>query len=126
MAKKETPERINPIVISSPDGSKEYTLDFNREAVALAERSGFDIDKAVENPVTGWPDLFFLAFRMHHGPRNGNISRAETDKIFEAWGGLSGEVVGRLRDLYNQAVLANAFVENTEEIEKNSGWKVIL
>ena len=122
--KNEVDERVPAIEIGN--GEETYTLDFNREAVLYAEARGFEIDNVMKFPVTNFPELFYYAFRMHHGPKKGNISRAETDKIYEALGGFSPEFLQRLILLYNQAAYSNNAVETTEDMGKNSGWTVTL
>lgn len=123
--KNEVDERVPAIELANPDGET-YTLDFNKEAVSYAESRGFEVDNVLKYPVTNFPELFYLAFRMHHGPKHGNISRAQTDKIYEALGGFSPDFLQRLILLYNQAAYSNNAVETTEEMGKNSGWKVTL
>ncbi len=122
---KATDDRIPAITLNSPDGTT-YTLDFNRDTVAFAESRGFEVDNVLKFPVTYFPELFYLAFRMHHGPKNGNITRFKTDEIYEALGGFSPEFLQTLLGLYNQAAYSNNAVEKTEEMGKNSGWTVTL
>ena len=119
-------ERIPPIVIGNNDTGETYTLDFNRESVVFAENRGFEVDNVLKYPVSNFPELFFLSFRMHHGPKNGNITRTQTDKIYAALGGFSPDFLQRLILLYNQAAYSNNAVETTEEMGKNSGWTVNL
>ena len=118
-------ERVPAIELQDPNGEI-YTLDFNRDSVAYAESRGFEVDNVVKFPVSNFPELFWYAFRMHHGPKHGNITRNQTDKIYEALGGFSPDFLQRLILLYNQAAYSNNAVETTEEMGKNSGWKVTL
>lgn len=118
-------ERVPAIELTNADGET-YTLDFNRESVVYAESRGFEVENVLKYPVTNFPELFFLAFRMHHGPKHGNISRKQTDEIYEALGGVSPDFLQRLILLYNQAAYSNNAVETTEEMGKNSGWTVNL
>ena len=117
-------ERITAIEIEDKLNEKVYTLDFNRETVVVAMNNGFDIDEVPKYYTAMIKDLFFLAFRMHHGPRNGNIARTTTDALFDRMGGLSPEVVRRLIELYKQAAYSNDAVETTEEMEKNGNVAV--
>ena len=119
-------ERVEAIELTDGNSGTIYTLDFNREAVTYAENRGFEVENVLKFPVTYFPEIFYLAFRMHHGPKHGNISKAQTDKIYEALGGVSPEFMRRLVDLYNQAALSNNVVETTEEMGKNSNWTVTL
>lgn len=118
-------ERVPAIELTSADGET-YTLDFNRESVVYAESRGFEVENVARFPNTNVPELFYLAFRMYHGPKHGNISRNQTDEILRKFGGISPEFIQRLVLLYNQAALGNIAVESTEVMEKNSGWKVNL
>ncbi len=119
-------DRIAPAYIEDKDKGIEYCLDFTRESVKYAEGRGFELENVVKFPVTYFPEFFYLAFRAHHGPKNGNISRIETDRIFDSLGGLSPEFLGRLIDLYQQAQQSNNAVETTEEMGKNSHMTVRL
>ena len=119
-------ERIPAIELKDGNTGETYTLDFNRESVKFAEDRGFEVDNVLKFPVSNFPELFFYAFRMHHGPKHGNISKIQTDKIYDALGGFSPEFLNRLILLYNQAAYSNNAVETTEEMGKNSGWTVTL
>ncbi len=89
-------KEIKPITLRTEDG-KEYTLEFNRESIRFAESRGFNINDMWAFPMTKIPEIFFYAFRMHHR----NLSREKTDKILEDMGGLSGDILERLGELYN-------------------------
>ena len=119
-------DRIPPIFIDDHNTGETYTLDFNRDSVVFAEARGFEIDNVLKFPETGFREIFFLAFRMHHGPKNGNISRTKTDAIYASLGGFSPEFLERLIMLYNQAAQSNNIVETTEEMGKNSNMTVKL
>ena len=89
-------ERINPMVISV-DGT-EYTLEFSRETVKHAERSGFRRDDIYNQMMNRTEELFFYAFKMHH-PK---ISMEKTNEIlYEKLEGLTDEEFNRLIDLFN-------------------------
>ena len=119
-------ERIQAIEIEDKLTEKVYTLDFNREAVVVAMNNGFDIDEVPKFYTLMGKDLFYLAFRMHHGPKKGNIAKATTDALYDRMNGLSPEVVARLIELYKQAAYSNDAVESTEEMEKNGNVAVRL
>ena len=119
-------ERVPAIELNDGNTGETYTLDFNRESVKFAEDRGFEVDNVLKFPVSNFPELFFYAFRMHHGPKHGNISKIQTDKIYDALGGFSPEFLNRLILLYNQAAYSNNAVETTEEMGKNSNWTVTL
>lgn len=113
-------ERVKPIIITMEDGT-EYTLEFNRDAVARAERASFNIDDVDAYPMTKVPELFFFAFRMHH-PR---MTKQQTDSIlFDGLKGLSEEAIKRLVELYYQGM--TALVNNGGDDEKKSTATVIL
>lgn len=90
-------EKINPIVITK-DG-KEYILEFSRETVKTAERTGFNKDEAGSMLMNSVPELFYHAFKMHHP----TIKRSVTDSIlFEDLGGVSDALLERLLQLYDE------------------------
>lgn len=117
-------DRVNAIEIDDPVKGVTYTLDFSREAVVMAMSQGFDIDEVPKFYTLMAKDLFYMAFRMHHGPKRGNISKATTDELFDRMGGLSPDFVKQLILLYKQAAYSNDAVETTEEMEKNGGVTV--
>ena len=99
---KEQPE-VTPIVISFGDTGTEYTLEFNRAVIKMAERNGFKMDIFSENsnlysfPMTNIEELFYYAFQMHHR----GMSRELTNKIlYDDLGGLSNEFISKLVSLY--------------------------
>ena len=106
----ETRKRIEPVIIRDTETDEVlYTLDFNRESVANAERRGFKVDSIGDFLLTGCQELFYWSTRMHHR----NLRRDETDKLFMSVGGIEAEgLLKRLLELYNQAITAT-------EIEKN-------
>lgn len=119
-------ERVRAAKITDEDTGMVYTLDFNRESVVFAERNGFEIEAVGKFPASTIPELFYYAFRMHHGPKKGNISRGQTDAILERLKGVSPEFLERLILLYSQAAYSNNVVETTEEMGKNGHMTVEL
>lgn len=115
-------ERVTSIKITAPSGDKSYELDFNRDSVRFAESRGFKMEDVFDYPETKFPELFYYSFRYHHR----NLSKQQTDKIYEELNGFSREFLETLVTLYNQAMLANNVVDSTEEMGKNSGWTVEL
>lgn len=87
---------VKPIYVTDNETGMEYTLEFNRESVAFAERRGFEINDVSRFPMTKVPELWFYAFRMHHK----NVSRERTDKLLERIGGFSEDLLARLGELY--------------------------
>lgn len=91
-----TIEKVKPIVLTIED--KTYTLEFNRNSVASAERAGLVLADITTQPMNTLPLLFYAAFKFHHP----EITRAETDRIlFEVLGGLTSEEVARLGELFS-------------------------
>ena len=88
-------EIVKPITIEV-DGTT-YTLEFNRNSVVSAEKAGFRGELLTDMPMTMLPLRFYASFKMHH-PK---ITQSETDTIlFDKMGGISGELIERLSELY--------------------------
>lgn len=119
----EEKKRVEPMVIAFENGD-EYTLEFNRNTVVMAERSGFTREAAGEKMMTLLPDLFFFAFKMHHP----SIKREKTDDIlFNCMKGLTSDEITRLIELYDEPYKTLINVSDDEEItRKNSGLTVRL
>lgn len=124
--KVEKKKAVEPIIITDPDASKEYTLEFNRKSIAKTERAGFDINEIDSKPMTMIPLFFWGAFQWHHP----NMTTVQTDKIlFEEFGGPmammkitneDGEsIVERLAKLYNLPF--GALADDEEEEGKTEG-----
>ena len=95
-------EKVNPLVITLASGET-YELDFSRDSIRFAEARGFKITELMDFPQTNIPAMFYYAFRKNHP----NVARNQTDKIlFDELGGLSGEELTRLADLYRAPVEA--------------------
>lgn len=112
-------ERVNPIRLTDMKGiigpaGNVYELDFSRESIVFAENRGFKVEEVAAYPVTRISELFYYSFRKNHR----KVSREKTDKLMEAWGGVTESVLKRLIDLYNQAALSNN-IQTDEDSEKN-------
>ena len=107
-------ERINPIRITDKNSGEVYELDFNRDAIQFAEQNGFKLEDLANFPGTKPREFFYYAFRYHHK----RLSRGQTDKLYEKMGGVTGKMLERLIDLYNQAVAANN-IQDEEELAEN-------
>ena len=93
----EEKKRVEPIVLKYEDGTT-YTLEFSRETIAYAEKSGFKRTEVSNNEMNQIPLLFYLAFRMHHP----TVSKEKANKIlFDDLGGLTETLSERLIKLYN-------------------------
>lgn len=114
-------ERINPVRVTDNETSKVYELDFSRESVKFAENRGFAVDEITKFPVTRIPELFYFAFRKNHK----NVARSQTDSLLENMGGISGKMMERLMQLYNQAALTH-IISTDEDAEKNAKVTVEL
>lgn len=107
-------ERINPIRITDKDTGDVYELDFNRDSITFAEGRGFKLGDVGDFPQTKFRELFYYAFRMNHK----RLSLEKVDKIYDKLGGLTGKMLERLVELYQQALAANS-IQDEEELEKN-------
>lgn len=114
-------ERINPARVTDNETGKVYELDFSRESVKFAENRGFVLDEIAKFPVTRIPELFYFAFRKNHK----NVARSQTDALLENMGGISGKMMERLTQLYNQAALTHV-ISTDEDAEKNARVTVEL
>lgn len=113
--------RVKPIKLTDNDTDTVYELDFSRDSIRFAEARGFKIEDVQDYPVTKFPEFFFYAFRMHHK----NVSRSQTDAIYDKMGGYTPKFLSRMIDLYNQAALANNVIDE-EEAAKNARVTVEL
>ena len=112
--------KISPIYINDGETGTKYELDFNKESIAYAKRTNFDIDEVTKYPAVTVPELFYIAFRMHHK----SIAREKTDRIFAAMGGLDGKALARLVALYQQAALVGTFRDDDEAPAKNARYSM--
>lgn len=108
-------ERINPIKITDKDTNETYELDFNRESVKFMANQGFVMDDIVDLIAVKGEELWYYAFRAHHR----RLSRNQTDKLYEKMGGLTPQIIKRLMELYQQALLSNSIVQDEEDLEAN-------
>lgn len=105
---------MKPIVLEYKDGEI-YTLEFNRETVAMAEEDGFRRTDAADKLMIRLPQLFYFAFKKNHP----TIQRAKTDQIlFDDLGGVSEEMMDRLLELfdnpYGELINVNGKVKNPQ------------
>lgn len=114
-------EYIKPAIIRFEKEDKEYTLDFNRDAVRLAEAKEFQLEDVAKFPATKVPELFFYAFRKNHK----NLAKSQTDALLEKMGGVSGALLERLVQLYQQASLTHV-ISTDEDAGKNPDVTVTL
>lgn len=124
MAEKVTSikERINPMRVTDSEKGVVYELDFSRDAVRFAENRGFEVDTVLRFPASRVPELFYYAFRKNHK----HVSKGQTDELLERLGGLTGAMLERLIQLYNQAALTHIIAIDDEEASKNATVTVEL
>ena len=121
-------EQVKPVILTDTEKNKEYTLEFSRDSVRFAEARGFVPDDIDRFPMTKIYEFFFYAFRMHHP----SVSRAETDRILNDWGGIRNIPDGlleRLGELYAApfgALTEDETEEEKAEREKNRKVTVLL
>lgn len=96
---------------------KDYTLEFNRNAIKAMERGGFDLNDLSKKPVTVVESLFYGAFQMHHS----SVSR---DKAMEIYDSLNckSKLVPALIDCYNYVLETLSGSESDETDEGNANW----
>lgn len=105
-------ERIKPMVITDPEESREYTLEYSRKSVSRVERAGFDVNQLETRSMTMIPLLFWGAFLMHHP----HMTQEQTDKIlFDGMVGLSGKELEHLGKLYAEPFKTLIASEGDEE-----------
>lgn len=114
-------DRVKPLKITDNESGNVYELDFSRESIRFAEARGFESDSVVKFPVTRIPELFYYSFRKNHK----SVAKSQSDSILEALGGLTGPMLERLLQLYNQAALSH-IIATEEDMEKNSRMTVEL
>lgn len=96
---------------------KDYTLEYDRRAVKMMERRGFNIGELESKPVTLLPQLFWGAFQKHHR----NISQDTTDQILESLGSREA-LYGKLTEMYSEVVLS-LFDEASKKTGKKMKWE---
>ena len=109
-------ERVNPIKVTDKDTGEVYELDFNRESVKFMATQEFTVDESIINYVaTKGEELWYYAFRANHR----RLARNQTDKLYEKMGGLTPKIIGRLIELYNQALMSNSIIQDDVDLEAN-------
>ena len=100
------------------EGTK-YCLEYNRDAVKLMEKQGFDINNFMAHPMISIELAFEGAFIKNHK----NVRAAKIKEIYEALGNkddLTTELLDMISETYN--IL---FQGNTEDSGKNIEWKTV-
>ena len=112
-------ERVKPVIIHDNENNKEYTLEFNRDAIKFAEGRGFKLTDVEDFPMSKVPEFFWYAFRMHHP----SFSLNQAEKMLDSIGGMSEQLGRRLGELW--AVPFESLNANNGET-KNSTMTVEL
>ena len=113
-------ERPNPVIIHDTENGKDYTLEFDRDAIKFAESRKFRIEDVDDYPMTKVPEFFWYAFRMHHP----SVSLAQAEKLLDRLGGMNEALSVRLGELW--VVPYKAMAPKEEEERKNLGVTVDL
>lgn len=98
--------------------NKDYTLEYNRDAIKLIEKQGFNAEKFTEQPAT----MVELAFEGSFIKNHAKTTRAEVEEIYSLF--------KNKRELINQLIImiqetySTLFDENEEDDSKNIEWKV--
>lgn len=96
---------------------KEYVLEYNRYAIKIMEKQGFDAEAFTKQPMTMVEIAFEGAFIMHHS----NVTKAEVQEIYDLF--------NNKMDLINQLIVmiqetySSLFEENKKDDSKNIEWK---
>jgi hypothetical protein len=103
--------------------SREYVLEYSRNAVKQIEQQGFVLDQISEKPMTMVPMLVYGAFIKNHR----GIRRDLVDEIFEHIGNKVGDnengFINALIEMYAETI--NTLTDNTSADEGNMAvWKV--
>ena len=92
-------ERVKPIILHDKKYNKDYTIEFNREAIKFAESSKFVVRDVDLYPMTKIPEMIWYGMMMHH-PK---VTLKDVEDLVERMGGVNtiGEAVGqRLGELW--------------------------
>lgn len=97
------------------NGNK-FTLEYTRDTVRQMERAGFNIDSAMDTPLTSVETLFTGAFLANHG-------KAVKDRIPEKIlkGGIPKDMFGKLIEMYNEPI--SEMFDEGEDNEGNLEWE---
>lgn len=105
-------ERVKPIVIRDTKNNREYTLEFDRDAVRFAESRGFKLEDVDTYSMTKVPEFFWYAFRMHHK----SVALNQAEEILKEIGGINEAIAKRLVELWVQTydALGNEETKNPD------------
>ena len=95
---------------------RKYTLGFTRDTVRQMESAGFNINNALDTPLTSIETLFTGAFLAHEGRA---VKNRIPEKIIK--NGLPKEMFGKLIEMYNEPL--EAMFEQGDDGEGNLEWE---
>ena len=117
---EKTPEYSDaPIRLTDGKTHKVYSLDYSRETVILAERAGLVWDEITVKPAFTVTLAWFLAFRKNHPA----VTEQEASRMLMDLGGITPEIIGKLRHLYDNALVG---LMNLDGAPKNGKMTVEL
>ena len=117
---EKTPEYSDaPIRLTDGKTHKVYNLDYSRETVILAERAGLVWDEIATKPAFTVTLAWFLAFRKNHP----SVTEPEASRMLNDLGGITPEIIGKLRHLYDNALIG---LMNLDGERKNGKMTVEL
>ena len=97
---------------------KNYDLGFTRNSVVALERSGFDVGKISNMPMTMLPMLWQGAFAAY----NKGVKRSLMDEIYDNLADKQG-LLGALTELYAETL--NTLTDDPEESSGNAKWEIV-
>ncbi len=98
---------------------KKYCLEFNRDAIKIMERQGFDLESFTNKPMTMVELAFEGAFLKNHR----NINASKVKEIYENLGQkreLANELITMISETYN-----SLFDDENKDDSKNISWKTV-
>jgi len=108
-----------PIRLTDGKTHKVYQLDYDRNTVIIAERAGLVWDDLAQKPAFTITLAWFLAFRKNHP----TVTEQEASRMLADLGGITPEIIGKLRHLYDNALSG---LMNLEGERKNAKTTVEL
>lgn len=112
-------KKSKQITITDTDNNVEYTLEYNREALAQMESWGFNYNDFLSKPATSLPLVFRGAFYKNHA----KAKISDIDRMFDKLQNRE-ELIPILSDMMSDCYqsLING---DGEEKEKNVTWKIV-
>ena len=96
-----------------------YCLEYNREAIRIMEKQGFDINNFMSQPMTSLDLAFEGAFIKNHR----NVRASKVKDIYSALGQkreLANQLLDMISETYN-----SLFEDNEDNAGKNIEWKAV-